>query len=359
MTLRTGLLMGLAVAGASFSSAQTFTQYLQSRKQFGITQAASPAALESFVGQRVVEVRGLIRGFLEVDGRQLLVLENPDTKRELYVTATDAPSWLKNTNTLARLIIKADRKTDSSPIEASLITAIADYPVTEHENKQRKAQEEKARKEAEAKAKAEAQRTARNTRSSNSTTSRGGPARMPGDIPPVQGVVQKGTPQLSAETLAVLPEYSAFIRKQNKRLSQTQADHIAQTILLYAVHYGVDPRLIMALVLTESGFDPAARSHAGAQGLGQLMPGTARGLGVSNSYDTEQNIYGTVKLLRGNIDKYSKQTGDDFEGLILALAAYNAGPGAVRRHGGVPPYRETQNYVKKVIATYRRLIGEE
>ncbi|MDM7460854.1 MAG: lytic transglycosylase domain-containing protein, partial [bacterium] len=156
-----------------------------------------------------------------------------------------------------------------------------------------------------------------------------------------------------------LPEYAHFIRSRNPRLSQEQANQIAWAILRFSAHYGVDPRFIVAIVLVESGFNPDATSRKGAAGLGQLMPGTARGLGVVDPYDPIQNLHGTVKLVRGHLEKYWAQAGDPngWEHVILALAAYNAGSGAVRKHGGVPPYRETQNYVRKVIRVYKQLCG--
>lgn len=154
-----------------------------------------------------------------------------------------------------------------------------------------------------------------------------------------------------------LPYYASFVRSRNPRLSEREAVGIAQHILSFSQYYGVDARLIMAIVLVESGFDPNAVSRSGARGLGQLMPGTARELGVRDSFDTEQNLFGTTKLISQHLDRYHRKTGDPFEALILSLAAYNAGPGAVRRHGGVPPYRETQRYVQKVISTYRSLLG--
>jgi soluble lytic murein transglycosylase-like protein len=95
-------------------------------------------------------------------------------------------------------------------------------------------------------------------------------------------------------------------------------------------------------------------------GLGQLMPGTASGLGVSNAYDPVQNIAGSVKLIRGHLNKITDNaawTDTTWHDLSLALASYNAGPGAVRKYGGVPPYRETQNYIKKVISIYKELCG--
>jgi soluble lytic murein transglycosylase-like protein len=110
---------------------------------------------------------------------------------------------------------------------------------------------------------------------------------------------------------------------------------------------GVDERLALALVEAESGWDARARSHKGAMGLTQLMPDTARGLGVRDPFDPRQNLKGGLSYLRGLLERYQDRR--------LALAAYNAGPGAVDRHAGVPPYKETRAYVAKI----ERLLGEE
>jgi soluble lytic murein transglycosylase-like protein len=111
--------------------------------------------------------------------------------------------------------------------------------------------------------------------------------------------------------------------------------------------YGVDPALIKAIVVNESGFDANATSSAGAQGLMQLMPATAASLGVTNPYDPAQNILGGTRYIKGLLDRFD---GD----VPLAVAAYNAGPGAVEKYGGVPPYAETQNYVQNVLASYAK-----
>ena len=109
-----------------------------------------------------------------------------------------------------------------------------------------------------------------------------------------------------------------------------------------AASNGIDPALLKGLVSQESGFNPSARSGAGAVGLTQLMPATASALGVTNPLDPAQSLQGGAKYLREQLDRFG---GDE----TLALAAYNAGPGAVQKYGGVPPYAETQNYVTSVM----------
>ncbi len=112
----------------------------------------------------------------------------------------------------------------------------------------------------------------------------------------------------------------------------------------------VDPALIKAIIANESGFNANATSNVGAQGLMQLMPGTASGLGVTDAYDPAQNVAGGTKYIKGLLDRFN---GD----VRLAVAAYNAGPGAVEKYGGVPPYAETQNYVQNVLASYTKYRG--
>ena len=118
-----------------------------------------------------------------------------------------------------------------------------------------------------------------------------------------------------------------------------------------AQKYGIDPALLKGLIQQESGFDPSSASGAGAVGLAQLMPATAATLGVSNPRDPAQSIDAGAHFLRQQLDAF----GGDVQ---KALAAYNAGPGAVQRYGGVPPYGETQDYVRKVMAYANQYRGQ-
>jgi soluble lytic murein transglycosylase-like protein len=112
-----------------------------------------------------------------------------------------------------------------------------------------------------------------------------------------------------------------------------------------AATWQVDPALIKAVIANESGFNANATSKVGAQGLMQLMPETAASLGVRDAYDPAQNVAGGARYLRGLLDRFH---GDQ----RLAIAAYNAGPGAVEKYGDVPPYAETRNYVQNVLASF-------
>jgi soluble lytic murein transglycosylase-like protein len=125
-----------------------------------------------------------------------------------------------------------------------------------------------------------------------------------------------------------------------------------QKTRVYAQAFGLEPELLAAVVWVESRFCPQAVSPRGARGLGQLMPATARGMGIQKEWlhDPHWNLWGAARYLR--------QQWNTFRNWELALAAYNAGAGNVRRFGGIPPFPETQNYVRKVLAVYWHLIQQ-
>lgn len=126
---------------------------------------------------------------------------------------------------------------------------------------------------------------------------------------------------------------------------EKRANGYKSAIKIYSTAYKVDPKMVKAIIAVESCFDKRAVSKVGAEGLMQLMPATARELKVWNSFDANQNIRGGTKYYSQMLTRFNNNT-------ELALAAYNAGPGAVEKYGGIPPYAETEGYVKKVLKRY-------
>jgi soluble lytic murein transglycosylase-like protein len=147
---------------------------------------------------------------------------------------------------------------------------------------------------------------------------------------------------------SVIQSWSPFtsniskLQKTNDTGANQSSVDFNSLIAQAANKYDLSPELLRSVIKTESNFNPSAQSSAGAQGLMQLMPGTAKSLGVDNPFDPAQNIDGGAKYLRQMLDRFDGN-------LHIALAAYNAGPGNVQKYGGIPPFKETQNYVNKVM----------
>jgi hypothetical protein len=150
----------------------------------------------------------------------------------------------------------------------------------------------------------------------------------------------------------VVERYARALGDANGHLSTVVRHALAERVLLLARYYELDPRLLAALVSVESSWRPGAVSPVGALGFGQLMPSTAASLDVV-ALEPYENLDGTARYLRRLLNRYP--SADKLTRVRLALASYNAGPGAVARYKGVPPYRETQAYVRNVVARWQRL----
>lgn len=308
--------------------------YMALRQKYGVHRPVDDAALDTFVGARVFELSATVSGSIHVNSHQLWLIQSQGgTYRTLPMpwNLTQEPE----ANPTWRILVKAERHTQYTSLQIEALDAVGEAPVAaiDAEDDRRIALEAAKRAEAAARA----------------------------HDAPVSFHIQPSSRKARRVFRIPLSEqaryYAAFIKHQNSKLSNGQALRIANSILGFSHHFGIDARLIMAMVMVESGFDPNATSRKGALGLGQLMPFNARDLGLSNAYDTDENLYGTVRLVRYHLKTYLSKTGDNFRSLVLMLAAYNAGEGAVARYGGVPPYRETQAYIRRIISLYRKFCG--
>jgi soluble lytic murein transglycosylase-like protein len=166
-----------------------------------------------------------------------------------------------------------------------------------------------------------------------------GAAGLP-DSKTVTSVIRRDSRSGRLVRTMVVPKQAEGARKSPSPSEEDIRDLVEETAKLH----GVDPLLVHSMIAVESGYNPFAISYKGAEGLMQLIPSTARRFGVQNSFDSRDNISGGVRYLRHLLDLFQDKR--------LAVAAYNAGEHAVQRYGGVPPYKETQNYVRLVGSKY-------
>ena len=285
------------------ASAQSLEDYFALRKTNKITKATTISALDNFVGSKVIEIRCTIKGLMQFDDRSSIYVEYPDNRGEQVIDAKEVPSWLQGGTIDVRLLVKASRTDPLGVVEVELIAAAPNADVARFES-----------------------------------------ANAPKASPaPTGKTVKRGTTKSRSSSKGriiadprVVSIYASFIKNHNKRLTSDKAYEIAESVIHWSLTYQIDARLVVAVLITESDFNPACLSNAGAMGLGQLMNENCKEYGINNPYDTNQNLYGTVRQLREHLDRYPGADQNP-QKLALALAAYNAGPGAVRKYGGVPP----------------------
>ena len=331
-------LLTAAALLTSIVAAGPLDDFAAARQENGIIGTTSYEGLMSLDKETVVEVSGKVSGSMtSQDGTATLIVKIG--KSSFVVDAPSVPQWVAVGASDGRFIVNAKPGQNGGSPSLTLIVSITEQDAV---NLEKRLQDEADyRKQVELQQKAEEQQKIDESHKLPSLTFQ-------------MGVNDK---TITDKIAALVPDYAAIVQKNNKNLSAGQARFIAECVLAYSSQYGVDARLVMALIKNESGFDPMSTSSAGAQGLGQLMPETSRSLGIADPYDIEANIYGTVRTLRGHLDREGADAGSTYQQLSLALAAYNAGSGAVKKYGGVPPYPDTMAYVQRVIATYRKLAG--
>lgn len=347
------------------------SQYLAQRRASPIVWGLTLEKVRENPGAyrgKAFEIEGTVSGTATStsgDSSALLLL-NTNSTDSLTLRMSLVPTWLQPGATVRALCIVTDTEENANVIgtpELEVLAVASALDIGALEARWKAEQEQKAawRKQLEQ----ERQRELERQRVQATTPPRGALTSRSLPVKPVAGKKQivvgpARYEDLSPNARAVFPAYRDYIKRHNKRLSEAQADQITYAILRYSEELDMDPRLIVATVIAESDFKVQERSHAGAMGLIQLMPDEVERLKLTNPYDPIQNIAGGTYLLKERLVKFSKSpnyTDATLEQLILTLASYNAGEGAVKKYGGVPPYRETQGYVKKIIRIYKELCG--
>jgi soluble lytic murein transglycosylase-like protein len=252
-----------------------------------------------------------------------------------------------------RVLAKVGKTDGAGDVPLKVLAVAAEGSIGPYDEQEEK---EAARRAREAQMRANKRTTGRgyNTPARGNSTLR----ELPSD-PSDPGLLNYFSPYLTARAKAIYLPYLRFIAGHNPRLTRPEAGYIAAALLRAADALNVDPRLVVAVVVAESDFKPTETSRTNAQGLMQLMPSTAQILGVRNSYNPDENLRGGVTYLREQLDRFASKANPDGsmsdEQISLACAAYNAGPGAVKKYGGIPPYKETQRYIKRILALYHEL----
>ncbi|NLH99175.1 MAG: lytic transglycosylase domain-containing protein [Chthonomonadales bacterium] len=327
-------------------------EYLALRRKLGydrsLTYAIAAQDWTSLVG-KVFELSGTLNGHLAGDAGVMFMMTMRDgTALTLAAPKGDERHIAQGGSPSLRVLVRIREGILGNIVPLETL-AIADDGEIRY--RERIAQEQEAR--------AQARRQAARQQSSASYPVQGSAVKVRPMAGFGAGLSEMARKYLRPEAQSIYPAYADFISRWNKKLPPDQVDAITVSILYFADRHRVDPRLVVAMIIAESDFRPETTSHKGAMGLGQIMPDEARAFKLTNPYDPIQNVRVSVNMLRMKLDMYRERGVPDgqltIRQIMLAMAAYNAGAGAVKKHGGIPPYRETQRYVQRVLNLYRTL----
>jgi len=331
------LLCGVCALAAA--APKEAVRYFTTRDKAKLVAGVTPQQLQvhgrEYVN-KVIEVKGVVTGSARRQGGGTVVVHASDSDIEYVLeVGAEVPEALLDTGQNVRILAKVTAVAGSSQPEIRAIAVVSEYDALQADQEYALATQQKRAEEA------------RRTVVHRQLASRGTPANF------------RRTPQ--PPMTAIIERYRDAVLYFNHRLNAWEAERIARSIIAYSNRYGLDARLVMAVIACESNFNPNAVSRVGARGLGQLMPGTAAGLGVGDSFNAEENLDGATRLLRSHLDHMSGGDGHapTIHEIQLALACYNAGAGAVHKYKGIPPYRETQNYVKRITRLYLQFCGAQ
>jgi soluble lytic murein transglycosylase-like protein len=346
------ILLAYAVSSPAFAVSPE--QYFKIRRQSGFDPRLTFAQVEANPAaylNRSLEIKGILNGTLRRDQSISFMLTLDNNRTVLMEAPPEDTDLIANVNhQKLRVLVKVKEAQGQNVAPVTVLAIAVEAEVA--------AREAEAIRREEALRRQEAERREAPSRS----------VRNPANMMPSRNLRVRRIPEvaiygpLSAEAQRVYPIYRSFIANHNRRLNALELDQITYSILYFSERHRLDPRLVVALIIAESDFRPNLTSHKGAMGLGQLMPDEAQSYGLNNPYDPYHNVRAAVNLLKQRLLSYRERDDQPEEILTwrqieLALASYNAGSGAVRRFGGIPPFRETQNYVRKVVRVYKELIG--
>ncbi|MCX6361036.1 MAG: lytic transglycosylase domain-containing protein [Armatimonadetes bacterium] len=341
----------VVVSACSPARSIEVAEYLRLRRETACNRTLTPddvAAAPADHRDAVLELRGAICGVVS-SGASVKFLLVPEQGASLLMEAPAGGDPLvsaagsQRVRVLARVVEGAVGNV--APLQPIAVASDSEVTAQERVWEQREA----------------ARRQALASRSMSAASGRSVRYTAPMPPPPPGQLSELARKYLSPVGQGIYPAYAGFIAGWNPRLPRHQVDQITVSLLYFAERHRVDPRLAVALIIAESGFNPNAKSRAGAQGLGQLMPFNSRAFGLANPYDPMQNVRVSMNILKMKLQMYHESGVPDGQltahQVALTLAAYNAGSGAVRKFGGIPPYRETQRYVARIMSLYKRLCG--